>query len=167
MLERPILIRAILLDGLDEDGNARVQVNYAPGTASAHGRTRFVDPAAIVELPLSRAWLDIFAERHRQVRVEGWTPDLDDEHHGGGGMARAAACYAYAGSLDHPTRRERVVQALWDRRGSEDGRPIKLLWPWAMRWWKPKDRRRDLVRAGALIIAELERLDRARVGAGA
>jgi hypothetical protein len=27
-------------------------------------------------------------------------------------------------------------------------------------WWKPKDRRRDLVRAAALIIAEIERLDR-------
>ena len=35
-------------------------------------------------------------------------------------------------------------------------------WPhtWDASWWKPKDRRRDLVRAGALIIAEIERLDR-------
>ena len=30
-------------------------------------------------------------------------------------------------------------------------------WPWALNWWKPKDRRRDLIRAGALIVAELER----------
>jgi hypothetical protein len=34
-------------------------------------------------------------------------------------------------------------------------------WPWLSKWWKPKDRRRDLVRAAALVIAEIERLDRA------
>lgn len=33
-------------------------------------------------------------------------------------------------------------------------------WPWGAEWWKPKEPRRDLVRAGALIIAEIERLDR-------
>ena len=31
---------------------------------------------------------------------------------------------------------------------------------WDSEWWKPKDRRRDLIRAGALIVAEIERLDR-------
>lgn len=36
-------------------------------------------------------------------------------------------------------------------------------WPWQRKWWKPKDPRRDLVRAGALIIAEIERIDRAAV----
>jgi hypothetical protein len=35
------------------------------------------------------------------------------------------------------------------------------LWPWHDDWWKPKDRRRDLIRAAALIVAEIERLDRA------
>ena len=30
-----------------------------------------------------------------------------------------------------------------------------------MGWWKPTDCRRDLVKAGALILAEIERLDRA------
>jgi hypothetical protein len=38
---------------------------------------------------------------------------------------------------------------------------LEWLWPWSVQWWKPKDRRRDLVRAGALIVAEIERLDRA------
>ena len=37
------------------------------------------------------------------------------------------------------------------------------LWPWAASWWKPKNRRRDLVRAAALIVAEIERIDRATV----
>jgi hypothetical protein len=36
-------------------------------------------------------------------------------------------------------------------------------WPenWSATWWKPKDRRQDLVRAGALVISEIERIDRA------
>ena len=44
----------------------------------------------------------------------------------------------------------------------EDRRPVFLRrwWPWSLDWWKPKDPRRDLVRAGALIVAEIERLDR-------
>ena len=33
--------------------------------------------------------------------------------------------------------------------------------PMCWRRWKPTDRRRDLVKAGALILAEIERLDRA------
>jgi hypothetical protein len=32
-------------------------------------------------------------------------------------------------------------------------------WPWTRDWWKPQDFRRDLVRAAALILAELERFD--------
>lgn len=35
-----------------------------------------------------------------------------------------------------------------------------LGWPFPPRSWKPKDRRRDLVRAAALLVAEIERLDR-------
>ena len=31
---------------------------------------------------------------------------------------------------------------------------------WSKDWWKPKDKRRDLIRAAALIVAEIERLDR-------
>jgi hypothetical protein len=34
-------------------------------------------------------------------------------------------------------------------------------WPWDEKWWKPGTPRRNLVKAGALIVAEIERLDRA------
>jgi len=85
-----------------------------------------------------QALVDIAYERGRQEAVEGWTPEHDDRHTRGQ-MATAAACYLIAGPL-----------------GSER----ELLWPWSEEWWKPKDRRRDLVRAGALILAEIERLDR-------
>jgi hypothetical protein len=83
----------------------------------------------------------IAAERQRQIEGEGWTPEHDDEH-ADGSLAIAAACYA----------RGRFS------RGSDYPPPQ---WPWSREWWKPKDRRSDLVRAGALIVAEIERLDRA------
>ena len=58
-------------------------------------------------------------------------------------MAAAAACYAL-----HTEPVGNVGDYL-------------RFWPWAAEWWKPGLRRRNLVKAGALILAELERLDRA------
>jgi hypothetical protein len=91
---------------------------------------------------------DIARERQRQISFEGWTPEHDDDQHDKGEMARAAACYAY-----EATRTEH-------QRSLDDGFAPPM-WPWAERWWKPTDSRRDLVKAGALIVAEIERLDRA------
>jgi len=86
---------------------------------------------------------DVLVERRRQIEAEGWTPEHDDEHDNGE-MADAAACYA-ACSETH----------------SAKGHP-PLSWPWSPDWWKPSaDPRRNLVKAGALILAEIERLDRA------
>lgn len=92
---------------------------------------------------LSKAATDVLAERERQRTVEGWSPEHDDEHDGGA-LAHAAGCYALGDKL---------------RKSGSTGVPQH--WPWEPQWFKPKDRRRDLVRAGALIIAEIERLDRA------
>jgi hypothetical protein len=95
---------------------------------------------------------DIAAERRRQVEVEGWLPEHDDEH-ADGSLGQVAACYA---DPDRP-----MGQASnYPNRGMHE---IPQRWPasWGHRWWKPKDRRRDLIRAGALIVAEIERLDRA------
>lgn len=87
------------------------------------------------------ALAEIAAERERQVNVEGWTEKHDDEHDNFQ-MARAAGCYALY--IDAPTR-DKFFPAHW---------------PWDRKWWKPSDARRNLVKAGALIVAELERLDR-------
>lgn len=91
-------------------------------------------------------------ERQRQILVEGYTDKHDDEH-GGGEMAFAASCYArYAG-----------YQSEID--GSEFGSVNKELvdseWPWELSWWKPEDSKiKNLAKAGALIAAEIDRIQR-------
>lgn len=108
---------------------------------------------------LTKAAQDVLAERQRQINAEGWTPQHDAEHWRGE-MALAAACYA-------------SNAAAWAKYGGElpAGRYVELSapgfrWPWAPEWWKPKDQRRDLIRAAALLLAEIERLDRKQTPAG-
>lgn len=99
------------------------------------------------------AWTDVLAERRRQVEAEGWTSDNDD-FYVQGEIALAAATYAIAAAWDDEDRKpfqERRFGSMF----------IRGLWPWSKEWWKPTDRRRDLVKAGALILAEIARLDRA------
>lgn len=84
----------------------------------------------------------IFTERRRQINKEGWSTVHDDLDHEEGTLAAAAACYAGRAF------------------GKRKSRP-PAGWPWSDEWWKPKTPRRDLIRAGALIVAEIEKLDRA------
>ncbi|HFJ9564107.1 hypothetical protein N7714_03380 [Pseudomonas aeruginosa] len=95
-----------------------------------------------------QAWLDVQAERRRQITAEGWTPEHDDEH-SHGQMARAAACYALAGSSAPNDETAALL--------------VSLAWPWDQQRWKPTSARRDLVKACALALAEIERLDRAGI----
>ena len=90
----------------------------------------------------STVLMDVMRERTRQINEEGWTPAHDDQH-AKGELATAAYCYVrWGGRLFAPAE-----------------------WPWSNQWWKPTDRRRDLVKAAALIVAEIERLDRAELRA--
>ncbi len=83
----------------------------------------------------------ITAERARQVIVEGWTPEHDAEHTRDQ-LATAGAVYAL------PARHRKYFHM------------IERLWPWSAEWWKPTpdDRVRELVKAGALIAAEIDRI---------
>lgn len=105
----------------------------------------------------------IAQERERQITVEEWTPQHDDEHQNGE-MAKAACCYADFGC---PTEeREVYVQLARGLADPESFVPARVLvpvnWPWAPEWWRPvpNDRIRELVKAGALIAAEIDRLQR-------
>ncbi|OKP16220.1 hypothetical protein [Serratia fonticola] len=82
-------------------------------------------------------------ERQRQINAEGWTPEHDDEHENNE-MAFAAACYALYAGNPYPGQGYTPPE-----------------WPWDAEFWRPSTERRDLVKAGALILAEIERLDRA------
>lgn len=94
---------------------------------------------------------EIAIERARQIKEEGWTAHHDDQHDRGQ-MAKAAAAYAIHSANFRDT----------DTLGGNYRIKVpEPNWPWDIKWWKPKNPRRDLIRAAALIIAEIERLDRA------
>lgn len=94
---------------------------------------------------LSQAAFDVLAERRRQVEVEGLTPENDIDQTFGQ-LLDAALCYADG--------RQREQTFGW----FEPSVPAE--WPWVRTWWQPTDRRGDLVKAAALLLAEIERLDR-------
>lgn len=111
---------------------------------------------------MTKAAADVLAERKRQINAEGWTAEHDDQH-ASDDLALAAACYALP-----DTHREVFPRKDPREVGRSEGESITVyddvlcphLWPWHGGWWKPKDRRSDLVRAAALLLAEIERLDR-------
>lgn len=92
----------------------------------------------------------IAAERRRQIESEGWTPERDDGY-ADEELAAAGACYA----MPEDNRNY----------GSQRENREPFEWPWASEWWKPGDRIRELAKAGALIAAEIDRLQRAAITA--
>ena len=88
----------------------------------------------------------VMAERQRQIEAEGWSHEHDDAH-ARGVLARAGAAYAFNISASSLVTIPYLPPAFW---------------PWNEAWWKPVGFRRDLVKAGALIVAEGEKFDRTR-----
>ena len=107
---------------------------------------------AVVDEPVvTGAAVDVIAERQRQVVTEGWTTQHDDANDTGTLAAAASAYSLYAADELNP-----------HSQGDGDyERSQPEMWPFKMHWWKPEDPRRALVKAGALILAEIERIDRA------
>ncbi|WP_301154282.1 Lar family restriction alleviation protein [Metapseudomonas otitidis] len=106
-----------------------------------------VYPARAAE-QLTNAARDVLAERRRQVEDEQWTPEHDDRYRHRQ-LAMAAACYATSPAHDDLHSVQTATPAM------------PSAWPWARAWWKPGTLRQNLVKAGALVLAEIERLDRA------
>lgn len=112
---------------------------------------------------------EIAAERNRQKETEGWSTEHDDKH-SHCDLSHAAAAYA-----EHAAGRGWLLggkladsMSITPEQGALDyaGDEAPGNWPWDLEWWKPKNPRRDLVRAAALIVAEIERLDRAQSAGG-
>lgn len=111
--------------------------------------------ALSAEFHVTQAARDVLAERQRQISAEGFThehDDTDDGDHDRGQIAVAAAAYALT---DFPGVGREAAERLWDSAG------------WDTSYYRPKDRRRNLVKAAALLLAEIERLDRAAAKAAA
>lgn len=90
-------------------------------------------------------------ERARQVSKEGWTA-LHDSEHTQAEMCAAAQCYAAVAEIQ--AANHCTTEGISDTPDQ---------WPWDHEWWKPSDDPvRNLVKAGALIAAEIDRLQRLR-----
>jgi hypothetical protein len=117
----------------------------AVSIARSFGLRRLFE-ALHIRRPLSPAMHAVIAERFRQIEVEGWSAEHDDAEHAAGELAAAGA--AYAVRCTTPEGRVPASPPTW--------------WPWSQDWWKPTAFRRDLIKAAALIIAEIDKHDRSR-----
>jgi uncharacterized coiled-coil protein SlyX len=96
--------------------------------------TKIVEPGG---LALSPAVVAVLAERARQLQEEGHTAEADAACQNGE-LVKAAICYAMA-PAQLPIHR------------------AMFSWPFSPASWKPTEPTRDLVKAAALLLAELER----------
>lgn len=98
----------------------------------------------------------IVAERQRQIDGKGWTAEHDDEH-AAGELTKAAEHYAMYASRQL-SGYQPIDLGMPD---AVSGRGSYYGWPWDPSWWKPSnDPIHNLVKAGALIAAEIDRLQR-------
>lgn len=128
-------LRNLILDPTDTTAEGMIQIGFKGETPESAAELFDL----IRQILQNESAMRVIAERMRQIREEGWTPEHDAQH-SHGELASAAACYAEAAGCFWP-------KAL----------PITA-WPWDMAWWKPGDKERMLEKAGALILAELDRI---------
>jgi hypothetical protein len=111
----------------------------------------------------------IAEERKRQIEIEGWDKKHDSLH-SHGQMIGAAACYAVNALNKSHTSDFARVQIYGIPEPQETLHGVKYptkgewvdAWPWDKRWDKREkhDAIRSLTIAGALIAAELDRLNK-------
>lgn len=131
----------------DEEIADMMTVHYDVKLAKNHGRAFQPTPPDVPSEGRPGKWkptdavFDVLAERRRHVEGEGWTPEHDDSHDK---SEMTFAAIAYLMAVVNPN-----AAPIW--------------WPsfsWSWDWFKPGAVRRMLVKAAALLIAEIERLDR-------
>lgn len=94
-------------------------------------------------------------ERKRQIEVEGWNAEHDAQYTHNE-LINAAMCYLQPESI-------RTYNRLWESRNPDNINIPPSLWPWDEKWWKPtpENRIKELVKTGALIAAEIDRIQNA------
>ncbi|WP_228268664.1 hypothetical protein [Acinetobacter soli] len=105
----------------------------------------------------SKAALDVIGERNRQIEQEHYSIEHDDSYQNNE-LPRAAASY-----VNNVVSRGWVFSSAYGPKAYQS-EEVPDLWPWSDEHWKPKNPRRDLVKAAALIIAEIDRMDRSIAG---
>lgn len=121
---------------------------------------------AIWQTPISEGAQRIASERIRQVIIEGWDAESDDRHEIGE-ICSAAACYLFAGDCLANAKRMNARYSCTPEslKAEIQDNNIGIGWPWDMEWLKiDPDPVRSLVKAGALIAAEIDRLQRQNAG---
>jgi hypothetical protein len=104
-------------------------------------------PAVKLPTMFTKAIKDVLAEREHQIVDLGYGSDHDDEH-AANELPQAAGAYMMnVAARLHPG----------DGTGYIEPPPW---WPWDAIFWKPKTVRDDLVRAVALGLAAIEKMDR-------
>ncbi|WP_227369865.1 hypothetical protein [Halomonas sp. M20] len=126
------------------------RLNETP-EASLERHDAEVEARSLADAGITRQIADLIDERRHQEDAHQFDAAHDD-HYTQGELAAAAASYsAYAEDLQQD-------------RPLLDGWP-PAFWPFEEEWWKPsRNPRRNLVKAAALILAEIERIDRKRAG---
>ncbi len=124
------------LEGMVAVEAAMTAIRLAPGEA----------PPALTGVQL------IAEERQRQIDAKGFTPDVDIKSylpkHKRGELALAAIAYA-----------DNAANALCHEVFEEDYLEIAGIWPWHPTSWNPKNPRTDLIKAGALIAAQIDLME--------
>lgn len=136
--------------------------NYAPPVGATGGGA--VIGFSDRELDTHAVATEVAAERLRQIRDEGYTPGHDDEY-ALGELALGAAAYALSANGGDQTFKTVHGSLRIDYAGL-----ARQLWPWRRvngeATMKPHTRRRNLVKAAAMLMAEIERIDRANARTG-
>lgn len=138
------------LDGIDPNpsntggGRSTAPTTAVPATLPESAITARTHPLATAPAqlhPTNEALRLIAIERAEQVEKHGWTPGHDDLQNSDWELPFAAAAYALAAAEDSDAAN---------------------FWPahWDAQAFRPRGGMSDLVKAGALIVAEIERINR-------
>ena len=131
---------------------------YTDGKFSLGGKVNATE-AVRIKLLLRQAFPTTVTNRRIATKARQFAPEHDDGHKDRE-MARAAQAYVHhyiarSWTIDNDLNLGTTLETYTSEPAPDE-------WPeeWDGSWWKPKGKIEDLTRAGALIAAEIDRLNR-------